>query len=857
MEASSTAKLVMSITRSTPSLSRALRYESTVVNAMFTCIFLTYLGIYFTFFLLAAALGTYVGANLFSLAIKHRPAINHHPPLIAAQESFSSGTKDNLEAAQLGAVLAASEAEQRLDSAVQPLTTVHPSTAARLRAHPTLGTPSQQKTATPLAVANSVSILTDVLMTAALLGPFVIFFQTLGGSAAWWALLLGPSIARPATILMVRHSNSTTKAYLALLTSTCASCVAARCLWGHVTHGLQTISILHVSGWFTLAMFCTISTTVAVGIFMACESLTDELGAPEWGQGIAAKMAEIVDGHVLQLLERPMIWDTFNFIESKVSISWLLSMDALATMYYHLIKTLFLGVVTHCFYNWLRTPQAIWVILSGRADLKVWMEANFMNMALNNRTLPMKPDDNLPWQCVIVVFPLCCIISIYTIKLFDGYQEPPEGTSSHQPPPPTGTSSQHQPPPVASRHRPPQTTSNQRPPTATNDYQEPLTAATGQGPPATTNNRPQPPTTTDCHQQPPTETSGHRKPEMVRRFEFLLVGLIHWILTFIRRKMEQQAMPHNFTFLNLPIARNLTDGMIISRFHQLLNQTYSLQMPADDVTIFDGAYLAWDKYCSYMLHVEGWAIFLVLLATVLHRKFLPWSRCCIFCASILAAISAFMQIMPNYIAILNLDQYYAGCGESYDAYVKLLWSVVSGAAISAVLGWKVFSSLLSLPISLVRGIWLFILEEKDEDVRSVLSCLMRYLAVIIPLTSAFPLLFAAQLTESRRVWQPLLGFWIVPQLWIISRPSSSFEQWNFYAIWICLYLGFFCWFVFTQIDMLNVSILRMLQDLDWPYVWSLLHAEFCIMNVVVTDTLEMIMRATRQKRQGEEEEEEV
>jgi len=150
-----------------------------------------------------------------------------------------------------------------------------------------------------------------------------------------------------------------------------------------------------------------------------------------------------------------------------------------------------------------------------------------------------------------------------------------------------------------------------------------------------------------------------------------------------------------------------------------------------------------------------------------------------------------MQLLPNYIAALGLDPYYAGCGTSYDAYVKLLLNVVFGSAISSLLGWKVFSCLLTLPISLVRGIWLLLLEKKDDElVCGVLSCLMRYLAFIMPLINAFPLLFASQLTESRLVWQPLLGFWLLPQVWIISRPDSSFMRWSFYPVWLCLYLGF-------------------------------------------------------------------
>jgi len=60
----------------------------------------------------------------------------------------------------------------------------------------------------------------------------------------------------------------------------------------------------------------------------------------------------------------------------------------------------------------------------------------------------------------------------------------------------------------------------------------------------------------------------------------------------------------------------------------------------------------------------------------------------------------------------------------------------------------------------------------------------------------------------------------------------------------CCYLGFFSWFVFSQIEVLK-NIWKTLQELDWPYVWSLLHAEFCIMNVLVTDVLELILRSKK------------
>jgi len=64
-------------------------------------------------------------------------------------------------------------------------------------------------------------------------------------------------------------------------------------------------------------------------------------------------------------------------------------------------------------------------------------------------------------------------------------------------------------------------------------------------------------------------------------------------------------MPHNFNLFNLPIGGNLTDATILDKMHHMLNSTYGLQMPTDDFTIFDPAYLAWDKFSAIMLFVEG------------------------------------------------------------------------------------------------------------------------------------------------------------------------------------------------------------------------------------------------------------
>jgi hypothetical protein len=739
LEASSTAALVMAMTRTAPTLSKAIKFQSTTVNAVFTCIFLSYLGIYFTFFLLACAIGAYVGATLFGLL-----------------------------------------------------------------------TPEGER-ASSLAAAKSWSIFTDVLTMATLLGPFVVFYQTLGGNPWWYALLLGPSILRPAVVSLVKPQSVWAKAHLVVLT--CGSCVAARFLWSDVTQGLQTISILQVSGWFTCSLFCSAAIIAAVGIFVACDNL-DQPIPQELIQLLVEKIYGMLAPNVLMIIDFGEQSDKIKeFAESvahHVSISWLLSMDALATLFYHFFRTVHLGVATQCFYNWSLTGQALWVRFTRKDEFAEWIQTNYRNMTLNQKELPMAPDKELPWRVSIPLFMVCVVLSIMTSRLFYYKKQTTEADEE------SGMEMEA----VAGAE----------------GERSDIEMSVG-GVVATAESE------TDTGGAAGDETAGE---ETVRRSEFLYVGLGHWMLTFIRRKMEQQAMPHNFNLFSLPIGDDLTNNMIIEKFHHLLRDIWGLQMPTDNITIFDQAYLAWDKFSAIMLHVEGWALVMVLFATLLHTRCLLCSRCCVLCASVLAGVAGIMQLLPNYVAALGLDPCYAGCGTSYEAYVKLLLNVVFGSAISSLLGWKVFSCLLTLPISLVRGIWLLLLEEKDDElVCGVLSCLMRYLAFIMPLINAFPLLFASQLTESRLVWQPLLGFWLLPQVWIISRPDSSFMRWSFYPVWLCLYLGFFCWFVYTQIEVLNLEIWKTLQNLDWPYVWSLLHTDFCIMNVLVSDVLELILRTFR------------
>merc|ERR1739838_509933 len=97
-----------------------------------------------------------------------------------------------------------------------------------------------------------------------------------------------------------------------------------------------------------------------------------------------------------------------------------------------------------------------------------------------------------------------------------------------------------------------------------------------------------------------------------------------------------------------------------------------------------------------------------------------------------------------------------------------------------------FTHLFSLPVSFVCGLWLLLLKPQQaeeepeqvtrdsgvsEELMGILSIAMRYLACVIPLITAFPLLFALQIVEDTWSWRSLVAFWLLPQLWILAQRS--------------------------------------------------------------------------------------
>lgn len=756
LEAASTAELLLHVTAVTPDMGRAIAYQSTIVNMLFTGIFTTYLGIYFVVLLLAAALGMFVGTVAFSWQDGHR---NH------VEISGRSGAGE---------------------------------------------------------MAFSFTVLTDFVIGATVLGPFMVVYQTLGSSSMGWAMLIGPSICRPAGLLLLRKfvkERSLQAKALACwgAVGTLGSCAAAVGLWVQVKEALAALNGLQVSGPFACSTFCSIAVCMAVASLTAFENQArgQQHGKPakqaasavtawldSWGLFTAINACE-GSAVIQRLAPKIILW-----------VEWLLSMDALVTLYYHLLKTCYLAWCTNFIYNCSVGARALWIATYSRTELVRFLDENIKEMT---------PEEHLQigWSVFVPISILCAFMAWATSKVW---------------------------------------------------YRQRHTFRV-----------------VSTNSQSETERlEGEAEPrhQVVRRLEFLLVGLGHWLLVFARKKISRQADPHNFEFLLFRFKDKANNQRTLEWFHAMLKERYHLTMPTRDITILDKAYLALDDCFFWRLSIEGFALLLGCLAAVLHvMGCMAWSKGSVFLLGALVALAALLPLLPNYMDELKLAPYYEGCGTNFDAYVKAVIQIAGGTACSAVLGTVVFGSLLSLPISLVRGLWLLLLPpdvdsteaaaeqplllsedgstgevpantgSEDGSTRdrpgntgmlNVLCHLMKLLACLIPIVGLFPLLFAVQLTEDEEAKKVLLAFWLCPQAWIVARPGSTgpaspYRRLSFYPIWLCTYGLLFAWFLQKQFHFLRLDFMEYIINLDWPLAWSWMHAEFCIMNVLVTDVLDFVL----------------
>ena len=320
------------------------------------------------------------------------------------------------------------------------------------------------------------------------------------------------------------------------------------------------------------------------------------------------------------------------------------------------------------------------------------------------------------------------------------------------------------------------------------------------------------------------------------RREFLLFGLAHGVLAFVRQLWLRDSLPHAWGILQT----DATQEWGQANFRRYLVQR-GLRAGGHR-TVFDAPFLEYDWYSSLSLTLQAVFLFLMLLA--LMSEICSWkdiSRAWSFLGAAVAVASAVSILIPNYAQTTQLPQYFNHCGQDFDAFMQFMVSGVLGMMFAVPLGLQVFGLLVAIPIAAVRGIW-FVMAWGGigSHMRHVLQAAMWLLALLIPFVTIFPLMFFNQLTEDVESHQILLAFWWVPSLLIAYMSAVTHETW-FYFMWLAAYIGLFTDFLWRQAALFNIDIQTVVADLDIPWLWSLMHANFCFTNVVITDIIRKVL----------------
>ena len=318
------------------------------------------------------------------------------------------------------------------------------------------------------------------------------------------------------------------------------------------------------------------------------------------------------------------------------------------------------------------------------------------------------------------------------------------------------------------------------------------------------------------------------------RREFLLFGLGHGVLAFVRELWLRDSLPHAWGILQTDATKEWGQA----NFRRYLVER-GLRAGGHR-TVFDAPFLEYDWYSSLSLTLQAVFLFLMLLTS----EICSWndiSRGWSFLGAAVAVASAVSILIPNYAQMTQLPQYFNHCGQDFDAFMQFLVSGVLGMLFAVPLGLQVFGLLVAIPIAAVRGIW-FVMAwgGMGSHMRHVLQAAMWLLASLIPFVTIFPLMFFNQLAEDVESHHILLAFWWVPSLLIAYKSAETHETW-FYFMWLAAYIGLFTYFLWRQALLFNIDIQTVVADLDIPWLWSVMHANFCFTNVVITDLIRKVL----------------
>jgi len=169
---------------------------------------------------------------------------------------------------------------------------------------------------------------------------------------------------------------------------------------------------------------------------------------------------------------------------------------------------------------------------------------------------------------------------------------------------------------------------------------------------------------------------------------------------------------------------------------------------------------------------------------------------------------------------------------------------VIGVVFASWNGTYLFCTLFTLPISLVRGVWLLI--GQGGPYAEKLKGLLPALIFLIPFVNAFPLYFMCQVTFSdKAAKRSLLLFWWLPSLTLFGFREQA-DKTYYFCIFVSLYLGSFAVFLWYEHKCLPPHLWQFLQNFDWSVWWCAMHAEFCLSNVIITDVLRLLLNTNQE-----------
>ena len=241
---------------------------------------------------------------------------------------------------------------------------------------------------------------------------------------------------------------------------------------------------------------------------------------------------------------------------------------------------------------------------------------------------------------------------------------------------------------------------------------------------------------------------------------------------------------------------------------------------------------------SSVLQAVLWIlVFASLLGELQNQKMM--SQVCSFLAGAVAVASGLSVLVPNYARLTDFPQYFEGCGPEFDSLMNFTVSGIFGMMFAVPLGLQVFGVLLTIPISAVRGLWFVMIRPKMRSNR-ILHAAMWLVAFLIPFVDLFPLRFCNQLTEDSESQNIIFAFWLFPAMTIICAGEYKGETW-FYFGWLTVYCGLVGYFLYHQSQIMNIGVQQAVRYLDLPRLWSLMHSDFCLTSVIITDLVCLVL----------------